>query len=711
MSKAKIKISGFACLLAVTLAAPCFATTYYFDSVSGSDLNSGTFSNAAWQSLSKVNATTFSPGDFVLLKRGSSWAGTMNPKGSGVAGNPITLSDYGTNTTAPLINGNGNSDALVITNQQYWEISDLEVINPGSGTTTERRGIHLCAANYGQVNHLYVSNCFVHGVSGRVDTSNGDTVAKRTGGIIVEVASDSGGATPTWFNDVIIQNCTITSVTNQGIVACGNRSGGSDYPGTSLWNQRNCSHVIIRNNVISDIGKNAMSIRYADETCLVEHNLIHDTANATDGNMIATYGCRGTVFQFNEGYHNNGSGLHDGCLYDADLRSQNIIFQYSYSHDNSWGLFAHYASADTAGDAFGNDTHIIVRYNISQNDQGSIFALTGDTGATSSEYIYNNVIFTTNGLSPIFFDDRSDGHTYYVWNNVFYNLSSAASFNFHTYNTKNFDYNIFYGQHVSGEPTTDLHKLTIDPKFISPGTGGGVGGTNNFPTLGGYQLQSNSPCINNALTVTTNLTGNTNSVTVDFFGVPVPSGAGTDRGVSEWMALVTSQLPSVNLLTPAVLPNGATLKAQLNPGNATTAIWFAFGATTNYGSFTATNFFTGTNSIAVSNVVAGLLPGTLFHYRAAATNSIGSTNTADATFSTLAISSPQLTSVLVGGILRVNFTNTPGATFTVLTTTNLSMTRSNWTSLGGVSEMLPGQFQFSNALTNGAARFYQIRSP
>jgi Right handed beta helix region len=708
MSKVKIKIAALICLLAVTVAGPSFAATYYFDSVGGNDSNSGTSSNAAWQTLSKINATTFSPGDFVLLKRGSSWSGTMNPKGSGGAGNPITLSDYGTNTAAPLINGNGNTDALVITNQSYWEISDLEVINPGSGTTTERRGIHLCAANSGQINHLYVSNCFVHNVVGRVDTSNGDTVAKRTGGIIVEVMTDSSAST--WFNDILIQNCTITSVTNQGIVACGNRSGGSDYPGTSAWNQRNCSNVIIRGNVISDICKNAMSIRYADETCLVEHNLIHDTANATDGNMIATYGCRGTVFQFNEGYHNNGDGLHDGSLYDADLRSQNIVFQYSYSHDNSWGLFAHYASADTAGDAFGNDTHIIVRYNISQNDLGDIIALTGDTGATSSEYIYNNVIFTTNGLAPIFFDDRSDGHTYYVWNNIFYNLSSAASYNFHTYNTKFFDYNLFYGQHVSGEPTTDAHKLTIDPKFLAPGTGG-TGGTNDFSTLGGYQLQSNSPCINNALLVTTNLIGITNGAPVDFFGVPVPSGAGTDRGVSEWIVLVTSQLPSLNLLTPAVLPNGATLKAQLNPGNAPTAIWFAFGLATNYGSLTPTNFFAGTNLVTVSNTIAGLLPGTIYHYRATATNSAGTTNTTDATFTTLAVSTPQLAPVLAAGSLRVNFTNMPGATFTVLATTNLSLARSNWTLLGGVTEILPGQFQFSNSVNGASARFYQIRSP
>src|SRR4029077_21256381 len=134
--------------------------------------------------------------------------------------------------------------------------------------------------------------------------SNGDLVAKRSGGIVVEVTDDT--TTATRFNDIIIQNCTISSVTTQGIVACANRSGASNYPGTAAWNAPFCSSLTIRSNVINDICKNAMSIRYADQSCLVERNVVFDTATTTSGNQIAAYGCRGTVFQFNEGYRNMG---------------------------------------------------------------------------------------------------------------------------------------------------------------------------------------------------------------------------------------------------------------------------------------------------------------------------------------------------------------------------------------------------------------------
>ena len=37
----------------------------------------------AWASLSKVDATTFQPGDRILFRDGDSWTGQLWPKGSG----------------------------------------------------------------------------------------------------------------------------------------------------------------------------------------------------------------------------------------------------------------------------------------------------------------------------------------------------------------------------------------------------------------------------------------------------------------------------------------------------------------------------------------------------------------------------------------------------------------------------------------------------
>jgi Kelch motif. len=58
------------------------------------------------------------------------------------------------------------------------------------------------------------------------------------------------------------------------------------------------------------------------------------------------------------------------------------------------------------------------------------------------------------------------------------------------------------------------------------------------------------------------------------------------------------------------------------------------------------------------------------------------------------------------------FTNSPGAIFGVLASTNLALPLTNWTALGGVMEISPGQFQFTDSqATNNPKRFYLIRSP
>ena len=64
------------------------------------------------------------------------------------------------------------------------------------------------------------------------------------------------------------------------------------------------------------------------------------------------------------------------------------------------------------------------------------------------------------------------------------------------------------------------------------------------------------------------------------------------------------------------------------------------------------------------------------------------------------------------GSFQFSFTNSVGALFGVLATTNLSLPQTNWTPLGGVAENSPGQFQFTDPeATNTPQRFYRFRSP
>ena len=67
---------------------------------------------------------------------------------------------------------------------------------------------------------------------------------------------------------------------------------------------------------------------------------------------------------------------------------------------------------------------------------------------------------------------------------------------------------------------------------------------------------------------------------------------------------------------------------------------------------------------------------------------------------------------LTNGSFQFTFTNTPGAFFGVLAATNPALPLSNWTSLTGLTEVSPGQFQFTDPqATNSPRRFYRVRSP
>jgi hypothetical protein len=68
--------------------------------------------------------------------------------------------------------------------------------------------------------------------------------------------------------------------------------------------------------------------------------------------------------------------------------------------------------------------------------------------------------------------------------------------------------------------------------------------------------------------------------------------------------------------------------------------------------------------------------------------------------------------MVTNGTFQFAFTNSVGALFGVLAATNVALPLTNWTMLGGVTEISTGQFQFTDPqATNGAHRFYRVRSP
>ena len=184
------------------------------------------------------------------------------------------------------------------------------------------------------------------------------------------------------------------------------------------------------------------------------------------------------------------------------------------------------------------------------------------------------------------------------------------------------------------------------------------------------------------------------------------------------LLLHTSVFPVIaNVAASAITTNGATLAASLTPnfpfgGNG--QLWFDYGPTTNYGSSTPTmQLPAGTAVVGLSNAVTGLLPGTLYHFRAHTITSAAPTEYgADTMFTTL--TPPAVIDGALGwsnGQFSLQFSGTgPAGNILILTSTNASLPISNWTVLGSPLPVTGG-YQFTDTNANNGNQFYILKKP
>lgn len=81
---------------------------------------------------------------------------------------------------------------------------------------------------------------------------------------------------------------------------------------------------------------------------------------------------------------------------------------------------------------------------------------------------------------------------------------------------------------------------------------------------------------------------------------------------------------------------GATLNGLVNPNGLETKAFFEYGTTTSYGSKTTeVSVGSGTSAVESSQAISGLSANTIYHFRIVASNSSGSSQGADQTFTTV----------------------------------------------------------------------------
>jgi len=465
------------------------ASTFYIDSITGNDDNTGLATDQAWQTLGPVNDMPFIGGDKILFKAGTTYTGQLKPQGSGADGNPIIIDMYGTGPK-PRIDGEGTvNPTLYLYNVEYYEVSNLEITNTGPTVQAGRMGVYLHLSNFGTAHDIKVKKLYIHDV-------NGSNVKSEGGGYGIKWYIE-GQSVQSRFDGLLIEDCHLVRCDRNGII------GGGSYWTRDVWYPS--LNVVIRGNLLEDIGGDGI-VPICCDGALVEYNTVRDggqripQGDASAG--IWPWSSDNTVVQFNE--VSGHLGPWDAQGFDSDWNCENTLIQYNYSHDNMGGFLLVCSPGDQTLPANIGCNNTVVRYNISVNDgfQPTVISPTFHiSGSVTNTQIYNNTIYIGTLDVIDIFDYSNWGSVWpdgtHVYNNIFYVAGSAGNSNWGSATNSIYNNNVWYGS-ISNKPP-DPYALYSDPMLINPGSGG-----DGRDTLSGYKLQGTSPCIEAGATIADN---------------------------------------------------------------------------------------------------------------------------------------------------------------------------------------------------------------
>jgi hypothetical protein len=548
---------------------PTGGRDFHIDATNGLDSATGRSPATAWRTLAKANATTFRPGDRILLKAGEQWQGQqLWPKGSGSAGRPITISAYGDATRRPYIATNGNvpnpfradgtknpqtvglTGAIVLRNQQHFDINSVELSNDNDFATDITTGSYvrdgimisinadlLAAGADSIMDHFRISDVYVHNLDGPSFWQR-----MHYGGINFQVFGSRSykeyGTGGYYFKDVRIEDNTFINVELHAVQfafnwfgADGADSGQYDENGKfhegweQLWVRTRDLYsrdVYIGHNYAESIGQGAIQLANT-KNMTVEYNEVNGFLERYGSVSVALYLWAGadSVMQYNEVY----GGPHnefDGTPWDLEYTNFNVTYQFNYSHDNPAGWMSY----------MGNSSNSVARYNLSVNDNGVLVKNMLSTNYSPTYFVNNTFVY--DGADLDYFHDGTFLSRVYFLNNVFYNTSTATPTPWYrrtgALRQAVFSNNDFYevsGVHSTQEPA-DPRGLRVDPRFVGDPARylTGLGVNRIREAAAHFRLRDDSPLIDAGRY-------NPHLGTVDFLGTHIYHGDAPDIGMAE----------------------------------------------------------------------------------------------------------------------------------------------------------------------------------
>jgi hypothetical protein len=390
------------CVFAFHIAIPFFARAEArFIDCSASQGGDGTSAHP-WNSLALAQDYRFQPGDRIALKRGTVCHGSFAPQGSGTAGGPIRLTAYGEGSRPQIVASNKDRQALLLSNQEYWQIDSLDV----SGSSTY--GVFV-TGDKGTMHHISLKNLFVHDVRG------GEIKSKDNG--LVVVGPTVRGAL---FDDVLVDG-VIAQHTDLWVGILVGGGNYADQPGEKLN-----THITVRNSSVQDVvGDGIILFRDSDgliETSDASETGMQPTQTIGTPNAIWTWTCTDCVVRDSEAYLTDSPGV-DGGAFDIDWNNTRNTVERNYGHDTQGYCFAVFAA--------GYVTHeSVVRDNLCINNglsprlaalQGAAYLLTWNGGVVDGLRIEHNRFVwepTVAGAAAIVDDAEMRGSAAFVNNEI-----------------------------------------------------------------------------------------------------------------------------------------------------------------------------------------------------------------------------------------------------------------------------------------------------
>ncbi|MGE5528006.1 MAG: right-handed parallel beta-helix repeat-containing protein [Patescibacteria group bacterium] len=541
----RITLIALVLLTAAAILAQAAPAIYYIDAVSGNDANNGTSAATAWRTLNRAESQVYGPGDQILLKRGCVWQeNVFQPTGSGSAGAPIVIADYGTGNLPKII---GNADtALKLLNVSYWTVRNLDLTQTGlnpvpltsdlggdledaDATGTGFPVLAIRALNGGTTAHIRVENCVVHD-----GHWNGIYICAG----MYDVGQNNFGT----IDDVAVTGVTVYNVHKNGLEASCTYTKAITYTTTN---------VQVLNSTFHDNGGDGCvfgPVQYG----LIDHCEAYGNGWARNARVgIWCWDSSDVVIQFCESHHNMApyytSATRDGSGFDLDLGAIDCAVQYCYSHDNTGEGCLLMTWPIGYGFQRGFSYRQTLRYFVSEHDATKNGAGIENFGG-SDAWMYNNVVYyipersagseMAEGEGACLSSSKwgkSGAPVMRSYNNIFIcdktrsqNQNAVSYLVRHTAGTLTSDYNCYY--RVEGgvlflnagkQVTTwsawqskgyDAHGINANPMVVAMGGG----------SAASYMLQAGSPCIDAGRAVTEAPRGMGSQ---DYFGNATPDGA------------------------------------------------------------------------------------------------------------------------------------------------------------------------------------------